>query len=90
METCYRQLTADDRNTIQRCLNDGLSCRQIAQRLGRCPSTGTREIARNQATATYDAVGAGRGARGRRRRGRRKLLAGSPLLQEVVADLKAG
>jgi IS30 family transposase len=90
MENGYKQLTGDDRNTIQRGLNEGLSCRQIAQRLGRCPSTVTREIARNQATATYDAVSAGRGTHRRRRRGRRKLVAGSPLLQAVIKDLKAG
>jgi IS30 family transposase len=90
METGYRQLTADDRNTIQRGLNEGLSCRQIAQRLGRCPSTVTREMARSQPTATYDAVSAGRGTHRRRRRGRRKLVAGSVLLQTVVTDLKAG
>lgn len=90
MKTGYKQLTADDRNTIQRGLNEGLSGRQIAQRLGRCPSTVTREMARSQATGSYDAVSASRDARGRRRRGRRKLVAGSALLQRVVTDLKAG
>jgi len=50
----YKTLTADDRNTIQRGINEGLICRQIAQRPGRCPSTVTREIARSQTTATYD------------------------------------
>lgn len=90
MGICYRQLTADDRNAIQRGLNAGLSCRQIAQCLDRRPSTVTREMARNQTTATYDAVSAGRAARGRRRCGRRKLVPGSPLLQAVMTDLKAG
>ncbi len=56
MATGYQQLTVDDRNLIQRGLITGMSCRQIAQRLGRCPSTVTREITRNQTTATYDAV----------------------------------
>ena len=90
METGYKQLTADDRNMIQRGLSEGLSGRQIAQHLGRCPSTVTRELARNQATASDDAVSAGRGARGRRRCGRRQLVTGSPLLRAVITDLKAG
>lgn len=90
MATGYQQLTVDDRNLIQRGLNTGMSCRQIAQRLGRCPSTVTREITRNQTTATYDAVSADRDAHRRRRRGRRKLVAGSPLLPVVITDLKAG
>ena len=89
METGYKQLTADDRNMIQRGLSEGLSGRQIAQHLGRCPSTVTRELARNQATASDDAVSAGRGARGRRRCGRRQLVTGSPLLRVVITDLKA-
>jgi IS30 family transposase len=90
MATGYQQLTVDDRNLIQRGLNTGMSCRQIAQRLGRCPSTVTREITRNQTTATYDAVSADRDAHRRRRRGRRKLVAGSPWLPVVITDLKAG
>ena len=43
MGTNYQHLNADERNTLQRGLNDGLSCRQIAQHLGRCPCTVTRE-----------------------------------------------
>jgi len=57
METSYKHLSADERNTIQRGLNDGLSCRQLAQRLGRCPSTVTREVTRNRLSLTYDVSG---------------------------------
>ena len=67
MGTQYRQLTADDRNRIQRGLNEGLSRRAIARRLGRWPSAVSREIARNRAGATYDAVSAGQRTRRRRR-----------------------
>lgn len=90
MGTDYQHLNADERNTLHRGLNDGLSCRQIARHLGRCPSTVTREIRRNQTTASYDAVTAGRQAQARCRRGRRKLVDGAPLAQAVVADLQAG
>lgn len=81
METIYKHVSADERNTIQRGLNDGLSCRQVAQNLGRCPSTVMREVARNRLSQTYDAAAAGRAARVRCRRGRRKLVDGTPLLQ---------
>jgi IS30 family transposase len=90
MGTQYRQLTAEDRNRIQRGLNEGLSRRAIACRLGRWPSAVSREIARNRAGATYDAVSAGQRTRSRRRGGRRKLVAGTALLQEVHAGLLGG
>lgn len=86
----YIQLTADDRNRIERGLNEGLSLREIGRRLDRWPSAVSREISRNRAGATYDAVGAGQRARNRCRRGRRKLVAGPALLQEVHADLLGG
>jgi IS30 family transposase len=90
MSTQYRQLTADDRNRIQRGRNEGLSRREIARGLGRWPSAVSREIARNGAGATYDAVSAGQRTRSRRRGGRRKLVAGTALVQEVHAGLLGG
>lgn len=42
MATGYNQLTAHDCNLGQHGLNAGTNCRQIAQRLGRCPSPVTR------------------------------------------------
>ena len=90
MSTQYRQLTADDRNRIQRGRNEGLSRREIARGLGRWPSAVSREIARNRAGATYDAVSAGQRTRSRRRGGRRKLVAGTALVQEVHAGLLGG
>ena len=90
MGTQYRQLTADERNRIQRGLNEGLSLREIGRRLGRQASAVSREIARNRVGATYDAASAGQGTRNRRRRGRRKLVAGAPLLREVRRLLLCG
>ena len=59
MGACYRHLTAEDRNSIQRGLNDGLSYRQIAERLGRCPSAVSREVSRNRVCGSYEARSAG-------------------------------
>lgn len=90
MRTRYRQLTADDRNRIQKGLNEGLSRREIARGLGRWPSAVSREIARNRVGVTYDAVSAGQRTRSRCRRGRRKLVVGTALLQEVHTGLLGG
>ena len=90
MGTQYRQLTVDDRNRIETGLNKGLSCLEIARRLGRWPSAVSREISHNRAGATYDAVSAGHRTWGRRRRGRRKLVVGTALLQEVRDGLLGG
>lgn len=56
MGACYRHFNADERNSIQRGLNEGLSCRQIAETLGRCPSPVSREISRNRLGGSYDAL----------------------------------
>jgi IS30 family transposase len=90
MGTQYRQLTADDRNRIQTGLNKGLSRREIARGLDRWPSAVSREISRNRAGASYDAVSAEHRTWGRRRRGRRKLVIGTALLQEVHTGLLGG
>jgi IS30 family transposase len=90
MEPCYKHLSADERNVIQRGLNAGLSSRQSAHRFDRCPSTVKREVARNRLSLTDDAATVGRAARARCRRGRHQLVDGTPLLQEVVTDLHAG
>jgi transposase, IS30 family len=90
MGTQYRQWTADDRNRIKTGLSKGLSRREIARRLGRWPSSVSREISRSRAGATCDAASAGHRIWGRRRRGRRKLVVGTALLQEVHAGLLVG
>ncbi|WP_411431527.1 helix-turn-helix domain-containing protein [Collinsella ihumii] len=44
----YPRLTLDDRRGIERGLDGGESMREIARRLGRPPSTVTREVKRNR------------------------------------------
>jgi transposase, IS30 family len=90
MRTQYRQLTTDDRNRIQRGLNEGLSRREIARRLGRWPSVVSREISRNRVGASYDAVSAGQRTRSRCRRGQRKLGVGTALLGKIHVGLLRG
>jgi IS30 family transposase len=68
------------------------SLRQIARRLGRAPSTVSREIARNRSGSprAYRAFPAQIQAVARARRGRlRKLAPDTPLRQQVVAMLRA-
>ena len=80
----YRQLLPDQRNQIQRGLNQGMSIRGIARQLGRSPSTISREIQRGRVEETYDAVCAREEAQRRRRKGVRKLTEGSPLTLAVT------
>ena len=74
----------DQRNQIQRGLNQGLSIRGIARQLGRSPSTISREIQRGRVEETYDAVCGREEAQRRRRKGVRKLTEGSPLTLAVT------
>lgn len=52
----YQQLKSEQRNQIQRGLNEGLSIRAIARQIGKSPSTVSREIRRGLVGKTYDAV----------------------------------
>ena len=90
MGSCYRHLNADERNSIQRGLNEGLSCRRIAERLGRCPSAVSREISRSRLAGRYDGLRAGERAGSPCRRGRRKRVVGTALLREVHVGLLGG
>lgn len=83
----YKQLTMEERNFIQRNLNEGLKPSEIARALGRNRSTVSREIKRGRSETSYDAIRGGAVARTRRRRGRRKLIEGSFLLTEVRRSL---
>lgn len=71
----YRHLSFEDREELSRGLAAGHSLRRIAGRMGRAPSTLSREVQRNTAQRTYRALSADRLARGRahRRRGIRRL-----------------
>jgi IS30 family transposase len=85
----FNHLSVQERNGIQSGLNLGLSRRAVAHRLGRAASTVSGEIGRCGGPS-YDAARAAQQARGRRRRGPRKLTAGSALQREVQASLQRG
>jgi IS30 family transposase len=89
MGSRFKHLSVEERNGIQAGLNLGLSRRALARRLHRAPSTVSREIRRCRGPS-YDAARAGQQARGRRRRGARKLQPGSVLEQAVQAGLWRG
>jgi IS30 family transposase len=103
MKNHYSHLSSEERNMIQRGLNERLSKRAIAHLLNRAPSTVTREIDRFMACrasasarsdspkwARYDAAGAAQASRMRRRRGPRKLAEGTPLRTAVIEQLNDG
>jgi transposase, IS30 family len=83
------RLTIDEREEIAHWLAAGHSARQIALRVGRAPSTVTRELARNTSPSPrrYRPFPAHVQAAARARRDRpRKLAAGSPV-RAVVCEL---
>ncbi len=84
MGTRYQQLKPEQRNQIQRGLNEGLSIRAVARQIGRSPSTVSREVRRGLAGETYDAVQGREEAQSRRRKGVRKLVEGGPLTNAVT------
>ncbi len=63
-----RHLTLEEREEISRGLAAGLSFREIARRLGRDPSTVSREVDNNGGRANYRAAEADKAAVKRRRR----------------------
>ncbi len=81
----YSQLSGDERNQLQRGLNEGMSLRFLARSMGRNPSTLSREYRRGLLQSSYDAVHGGEWARSHRRRGPCKLLPGTPLTEQVNA-----
>lgn len=83
------QLTMDERNSIHRGWNEGLSCRAISQRLNRPTSCVTREVARNKVGVSYDAGRAAVSSHARRR-GPVELRAGSTLWRRVRALMPLG
>jgi len=78
-------LAAGEREEISRGIAAGLSGRVIADRLGRSPSTVSREIDRNGGRDAYRAVDADAAAYGRARRPKPSKLATDPALRERVA-----
>jgi IS30 family transposase len=81
-----RHLSAGDREEISRGIAAGLSARAIASRVGRSPSTVSREIARNGGRTAYRAGAADQAAWERARRPRPSRLASSPALLALVRD----
>jgi IS30 family transposase len=78
------RLSPAEREEISRGLVAGLSLRQIAGRLGRSPSTVSREVARNGGRRVYRACRADRAALRRACRPRASKLVGCPRLRSVV------
>jgi transposase, IS30 family len=79
-----RRLSLSDREEISRGLAAGDSCRTIAERIGRAPSTVSREVAINGGAARYRACDAETGARLRARRPKTAKLVACPRLRRVV------
>jgi len=80
-----RALTSADREAISRGLAAGDSCRTIAARLQRAPSTISREIRRNDGVAHYRAERADRRAWHQTKRPKACRLVESPRLCAAVA-----
>jgi len=78
-------LAAGEREEISRGLAAGLSGRVIAGRLGRSPSTVSREVDRNGGRDAYRAVDADAAAYARARRPKPSKLATNPELRERVS-----
>src|SRR3954469_14476497 len=82
-----RFLSLLERQRIATLRGRGLAVREIARRLGRSPSTVSRELRRNlrpHDRGIYDGDPAHARARGRARRPRRPLLAREPELRRIV------
>lgn len=79
-------LSLDEREEISRALVTGESIRSIAARLGRAPSTVSREIKRNGGQESYRATQADSAAWDRALRPKRCKLAENRPLARVVAD----
>ncbi|CAM3699243.1 IS30 family transposase [Nocardiopsis gilva] len=81
-----RHLTHADREEISRGIAAAESARRIAGRLGRAPSTVSREIARNGGRNRYRATTADQEAYQRARRPKATRLASLPVLRALVEE----
>ena len=79
-------LRPEEREEISRGLAAGLPMRRIAQGLGRCPSTISRDVARNNGQAFYRAAGADSRAWERARRPKACRLATCAKLRSIVSE----
>jgi IS30 family transposase len=84
-----RYLSLLERQRIATLRDRGLGVREIARRLGRSPSTVSRELRRHlrpHDRGVYDGDLAHARARERLRRSRRPVLAREPELRQIVQD----
>jgi len=81
-----RHLSLIEREEISRGVAAGESLRMVAARLGRVPSTVSRELARNGGRSSYRAHRADRAALGRARRPKPSKLADNPQLRAMVEE----
>jgi len=81
-----RHLSLTEREEISRGVAAGVSLRMVAVRLGRAPSTVSRELARNGGRHRYRAHHADRAAVRRARRPKPSKLAENPELRAVVEE----
>src|SRR3989338_11169006 len=87
----YRRLTNAEREEMSRGLAQGESISAIARRLGRAPSTVSREVGRNSGTSGYRAFSAGRRAQesaSSRRNGKSRSAREDHLRASVLQKLK--
>ena len=83
-----RHLTPNERDCIVQCLNQGATCKEIALRLGRHPSTIGREIVRNGTDGEYRAAAAQwRSERRRRERPLQRKMDDPEINQAVRSGL---
>jgi IS30 family transposase len=87
----YRRLSSAEREEVSRGLAQGGSASAIAMRIGRSPSTVSREVSRNSGTSGYRAFSAGRRAKERassRRNGKSRLAQEDSLHRYVMEKLR--
>jgi IS30 family transposase len=84
-----RYLSQDERIEIADLRHAGLSIRQIADQLGRAPSTVSRELRRNAAAGGYRPFEAHRRATARRARSHRRRIEANGELRRLVAEFLA-
>jgi transposase, IS30 family len=88
-EISARFLSQDERIEIADLRLAGLTVRQIAGRLGRAPSTISRELRRNAAASGYRPFEAHRRATARRARSHRRRIETNGELRQLVAEFLA-
>lgn len=88
-EISARYLSQDERIEIADLRHAGQSIRQIADQLGRAPSTISRELRRNATASGYRPFEAHRYATARRARSHRRRIETNRELRQLVAELVA-